>query len=104
MAQHRVNRTRTRCASPESRWQRRRYAVVRVPPDDPKNITITEDAYERLRALKREDESFSDLVVRLTESEDPMRFAGSCPGLSEHVPDSSSLDDDLQKRQDELFG
>jgi predicted CopG family antitoxin len=60
-----------------------------------KNITITEDAYERLRALKREDESFSDLVVRLTESEDPMIFAGSCPGLSEHVPDSSSLDDDL---------
>ncbi|PSP44669.1 hypothetical protein BRC69_07835, partial [Halobacteriales archaeon QH_6_66_25] len=30
-----------------------------------KNITITEDAYERLKALKREDESFSDLVVRL---------------------------------------
>lgn len=69
-----------------------------------KNITITEDAYERLRALKREDESFSDLVVRLTESEDPMMFAGSCPGLGEQVPDSSSLDDDLQKRQDELFG
>ena len=69
-----------------------------------KNITITEDAYERLRTLKREDESFSDLVVRLTEGEDPMAFAGSCPGLGEHVPDSSSLDDDLQERQDELFG
>jgi len=69
-----------------------------------KNITITEDAYERLRVLKREDESFSDLVVRLTEGEDPMVFAGSCPGLGEHVPDSSDLDDDLQERQDELFG
>jgi hypothetical protein len=69
-----------------------------------KNITITEDAYERLRALKREDESFSDLVVRLTEGKDPMAFAGSCPGLGEHVPDSSGLDGDLQERQDELFG
>jgi predicted CopG family antitoxin len=69
-----------------------------------KNITITEDAYERLTALKREGESFSDLVVRLTEGEDPMAFAGSCPGLREHIPDSSDLGEDLQERQDELFG
>jgi predicted CopG family antitoxin len=70
-----------------------------------KNITITEDAYERLRALKREDESFSDVVTRLTEEEDPMSFAGSCPGLSEHVEGTcAELDDDLEERQDELFG
>ncbi len=70
-----------------------------------KNITITEDAYERLRSLKREGESFSDVVTRLTEQEDPMSFAGSCPGLSEHVEQASSeLDEDLQERQDELFG
>ncbi|MFC7157917.1 antitoxin VapB family protein [Halomarina halobia] len=31
-----------------------------------KSLTIREDAYERLRALKRDDESFSDLVDRLT--------------------------------------
>ena len=31
-----------------------------------KTISLAEDAYERLRAHKREDESFSDVVRRLT--------------------------------------
>jgi hypothetical protein len=79
------------------------HAHVRVH-DDNEDITITEDAYERLSALKREDESFSDLITRLTEREDPMAFAGACPGLGEHAPDTSTLDDDLGERQDELFG
>lgn len=34
-----------------------------------KNISLREEAYERLNALKREDESFSDVVLRLAESE-----------------------------------
>ena len=70
-----------------------------------KNITITEEAYDRLVALKREDESFSDLVTRLTESADPMAFAGSCPGLGERVDVArEELADDLEESQDELFG
>lgn len=70
-----------------------------------KNITITEDAYDRLKALKREDESFSDVVVRLTESTDPMAFAGSCPGLGEHVETArDDLETDLEETHDELFG
>lgn len=31
-----------------------------------KTLTITEDAYERLNALKRDDESVSDVVNRIT--------------------------------------
>lgn len=70
-----------------------------------KNITITESAYEQLRALKRDDESFSDLVERLTETTDPMTFAGSCPGLSEHVDAArSDLEGDLEAVDNELFG
>ncbi|MEF8801989.1 MAG: antitoxin VapB family protein [Halolamina sp.] len=34
-----------------------------------KNISLKEEAYERLRALKRENESFSDVVLRITESD-----------------------------------
>lgn len=34
-----------------------------------KTITITEDVYERLRSHKREGESFSDVVRRLTGGE-----------------------------------
>jgi predicted CopG family antitoxin len=70
-----------------------------------KNITITEDAYDRLRALKREDESFSDLVIRLTENADRMAFAGSCPGLADAVDGvRDDLEDDLEDTQDALFG
>ena len=70
-----------------------------------KNITITEDAYDRLKSLKREDESFSDLVTRLTESADPMAFAGTCPGLGNRVEEArEELADDLEETQDELFG
>lgn len=70
-----------------------------------KNITITEDAYDRLKALKREDESFSDLVTRLTENADPMAFAGSCPGLGAAVEEAGDeLADDLDESHDELFG
>ena len=31
-----------------------------------KTITISEEAYNRLKTLKREDETFSDVVLRLT--------------------------------------
>lgn len=70
-----------------------------------KNITITESAYEQLQALKRDDESFSELVERLTESTDPMQFAGSCPGLAEHVDQAKyDLESDLEAKDDALFG
>ncbi len=34
-----------------------------------KNISLREEAYDRLNALKREGESFSDVVLRITESD-----------------------------------
>jgi len=47
-----------------------------------KTITITEVAYMRLRRLKRPEESFSDLVVRLTEGrKSVMHLAGSWKGM-----------------------
>lgn len=36
-----------------------------------KNISLKESAYERLASLKREGESFSDVVERLTEDQIP---------------------------------
>ncbi|PSQ08686.1 hypothetical protein BRC93_14540 [Halobacteriales archaeon QS_5_70_15] len=70
-----------------------------------KNITVTEDAYDRLKALKREGESSSELVVRLTERADPMEFAGTCPGLGEHVDETREEPaEDFDERQDELSG
>jgi len=41
------------------------------------SVTITEEAYERLKAQKREGESFTDTILRLTESKDPMSGFGA---------------------------
>lgn len=45
-----------------------------------KNISITLDAYRRLQRLKRPDESFSDVIGRLTGRADLMAHAGSISG------------------------
>ena len=43
-----------------------------------KSITITQDAYERLKQEKQEDESFSHVIKRLTSNAGRLlRFAGS---------------------------
>jgi predicted CopG family antitoxin len=49
-----------------------------------KTVSLSDDAYERLAAEKREGESFSDVVRRLTEGVDISEFHGvlSDEGLS----------------------
>ena len=41
-----------------------------------KSIRLSEDAYERLAAHKREDETFSDVVLRLAGERSLMEIAG----------------------------
>lgn len=41
-----------------------------------KTISLSEDAYERLKAEKRENESFSDVVRRLTTGVELQEFHG----------------------------
>ena len=49
-----------------------------------KTLTITKDAYERLKMLKKPDESFSKVIKRITEDkQDIMRFAGALSYLSD---------------------
>lgn len=46
-----------------------------------KDISLTEEAYEHLRECKREGESFSDVVVRLTRPSTSLRDGiGALPG------------------------
>lgn len=69
-----------------------------------KNITITEETYEKLRAHKRADESFSDVIERLTTSSTPpIDSAGAYPGLGDAVEDArEEFEHDVAERANEL--
>lgn len=41
-----------------------------------KSITITEDAYNRLAALKQDKESFSDVITRIAPKRSLLELAG----------------------------
>ncbi|MCL9813565.1 antitoxin VapB family protein [Natranaeroarchaeum aerophilus] len=68
-----------------------------------KSLTITEEAYERLKAHKREDESFTDTILRLTGSDkDVMKGFGAMQdveGFRAAVTTTrDELDADLRER------
>ena len=45
-----------------------------------KNISISEEAYERLAALKKPNESFTEVVNRLTRKRSILELAGTLTG------------------------
>ena len=68
-----------------------------------KTLTIKEEAYDRLRALKREGESFSDVVLRLTENQGDLLSGFGALGdvegeaFAEAVADGrEEIDDDFE--------
>lgn len=63
-----------------------------------KTISLSEDAYERLRQLKRPGESFSDVVQRLTGRENIQRFVGAIG--EEMADDLRGTARDLRERLD----
>ena len=71
-----------------------------------KTITITEEAYDRLKEHKREDESFTEMILRITgENRNPMKSFGSWKnsGLREEVESyRDAYDRDLEERTNEL--
>jgi predicted CopG family antitoxin len=68
-----------------------------------KTITITEDAYERLKARKRDGESFTETIIRITDGEREVMdgFGAMCDveGFRTAVEETrAELDDDLRVR------
>ena len=63
-----------------------------------KTITITEDAYRRLRSRKVDDESFSDVILRLTKRRPLSDFVGI---LSSESADAvrRAIDEDREVRR-----
>lgn len=66
-----------------------------------KSIRLSEDAYERLAAHKREDETFSDVVLRLAGERSLLDLAGV---LSDTEADAlrDAVDERRQRRATEL--
>ena len=48
-----------------------------------KTITIRDEVYRKLQAIKREDESFSELFERLAEGSDPLKTLSGLRGCVE---------------------
>ncbi|WP_247729514.1 antitoxin VapB family protein [Halovivax limisalsi] len=71
-----------------------------------KTITVTEEAYESLEAHKRDDESFTEAILRITGSErDVMKGFGSWEGADLRGAvegHRTEFDADLEERVDEL--
>ena len=59
-----------------------------------KTITITEEAYERLKAKKEKNESFTDVINRMTGKRNIMEFAGI---LSDE--DAEKIKEHIKKRR-----
>jgi predicted CopG family antitoxin len=64
-----------------------------------KSIRLSEEAYERLAAHKREDETFSDVVLRLAGERSLLELAGV---LSDEEADA--LRDAVEKRRERRHG
>ncbi|ELY38249.1 antitoxin VapB family protein [Natronorubrum tibetense] len=69
-----------------------------------KSLTITDEAYDRLKAHKRDGESFTETILRLTESDrDVMKGFGAMKdvdGYRDAVESTrDELNDDLRERE-----
>lgn len=52
-----------------------------------KQISIREEVYERLYSQKKENESFSDVIIRLLDNQSNFQKIELCFGLSKDLPD-----------------
>ncbi len=75
-----------------------------------KSIRLSEDAYERLAAHKREDETFSEVVLRLAGERSLMELAGildddEADAMRDAVEERRARrEDDLESVADEMRG
>ncbi|MDZ7687896.1 MAG: antitoxin VapB family protein [Halobacteriales archaeon] len=73
-----------------------------------KTVSLADDAYERLKAHKREGESFSDVVRRLTDTVDLEEYYGvlsdeSAEELEEAVRERRErFDEERARRRDDI--
>ena len=65
-----------------------------------KTISIKEDVYNLLAGMKRENESFSDLLLRLAEKDKPISIIKNMAGTMD-LGDPQSLIKQIRKRRED---
>jgi len=65
-----------------------------------RTISVTDKAYEALTRLKREDESFSDMFLRLYQEEDSLTILKKLHGTID-IPDKDQLIDEIYRKRRE---
>jgi predicted CopG family antitoxin len=74
-----------------------------------KNISITLDAYKRLAALRKKNESFSEIIMEITGKKDIMNFFGclsedSADRIEKSIIKNRKRDAQMQKvRESQLW-
>lgn len=63
-----------------------------------KTVSLRESAYEKLKNLKRENESFSDVVERISQSQSLEDLEGSYPEIGEVKEQIEEERDQFQTR------
>jgi predicted CopG family antitoxin len=74
-----------------------------------KTISITDEAYDRLKSLQHPEESFTETILRVTDHERDFRAGfgvmSDVEGFAAAVEEAhEELDADLRERERELFG
>lgn len=65
-----------------------------------RTISVTDKAYEALTRLKREDESFSDMFLRLYQGEDSLTILKKLHGTMD-ISDKDQLIDEIYRKRRE---
>ena len=65
-----------------------------------RNIPVTEEVYQKLAQMKKEDESFNDLLKRLYQESDNLAILKKLQGTL-NIPEKDQLIDEIyQKRRE----
>ncbi len=65
-----------------------------------KTISIMDDAYEILLKAKRKDESFSDVIRRMSAKKDITKYIGAWNMSDSEAEDIKNIIKDLRKKSD----
>jgi len=63
-----------------------------------KTLSIRDEVYERLLKIKREDESFSDLFMRLSEEENTLKLLERLQG-SIDLPETDEIIEEIYEKR-----